>query len=415
MDKEVVVVGGLALASVAVAGGILWYKKSRVRASPASARSPSAGAAAGGQRDGQPLVAAGEGSLAFNATPSSAAAGSTVGEGSPTKEAFAGHPLEWDSEDEDDTAADLEGVLSRKEFRPFRLCSVTTVSQNVKLFRFALPSSHQVLELPPGKHVQVRAFVNGKKVLRYYNPISNAAVQKGTFDLLVKDYPEEGTMSGFIHSLRRGDSLFIRGPFGKFKYRPNKWAKIGMVAGGTGITPMLQIIRSVLNNPDDLTHITLLYFNHTERDILMREELELLAATNHPAFTVRFIITGYRSLGTARGGSGSGGASDTSVSDLSVGEEDIEETTKRKERSRRRRKDQQQYKSTRTERQGAVFEGRPSSKLLQRNLPPPSADHTTKILMCGPPEFNAAVRKRLLSHHLYPPRALYTFPNDDSS
>merc|ERR1712023_557432 len=49
---------------------------------------------------------------------------------------------------------------------------------------------------------------------------------------------------------------------------------IGMIAGGTGITPMLQIINEILRDPGDKTDIYLLFANKSEDDILVREELE---------------------------------------------------------------------------------------------------------------------------------------------
>lgn len=52
-------------------------------------------------------------------------------------------------------------------------------------------------------------------------------------------------------------------------------------SGGTGITPMLQIIRQVTRDPKDETHLSLLFANQTEEDILLRDELED-AAKNHP-------------------------------------------------------------------------------------------------------------------------------------
>ena len=64
-------------------------------------------------------------------------------------------------------------------------------------------------------------------------------------------------------------------------YTPNMVREIGMLAGGTGITPMLQIIRAVVKNSDDDTRISLIYANITTDDILLREDLESLAK-NHP-------------------------------------------------------------------------------------------------------------------------------------
>jgi cytochrome-b5 reductase len=51
-----------------------------------------------------------------------------------------------------------------------------------------------------------------------------------------------------------------------------------MLAGGTGITPMLQLIRAILKNPIDETKVSLLFANQTEKDILMRDELDDIAA-----------------------------------------------------------------------------------------------------------------------------------------
>ena len=50
-----------------------------------------------------------------------------------------------------------------------------------------------------------------------------------------------------------------------------------MIVGGTGITPMVQIIREVLNNPADNTKLTLLYANVSEEDILLKDTLDVLA------------------------------------------------------------------------------------------------------------------------------------------
>lgn len=47
-----------------------------------------------------------------------------------------------------------------------------------------------------------------------------------------------------------------------------------MIAGGTGITPMLQIIRAIARDPEDKTTVSLLYANVTEGDILLRKELD---------------------------------------------------------------------------------------------------------------------------------------------
>lgn len=95
-------------------------------------------------------------------------------------------------------------------------------------------------------------------------------------------------MSQHLESLKIGDTMLMRGPKGHLEYlgkgsftikKKNEIFKyqkknIGMIAGGTGITPMLQIIRAVLKNDNDKTKLWLIFANQTESDILLREELE---------------------------------------------------------------------------------------------------------------------------------------------
>ena len=85
----------------------------------------------------------------------------------------------------------------------------------------------------------------------------------------MKVYPD-GITSGYLHDLNVGDSIEVKGPFVKLKYQRNMKKSIGMVAGGTGITPMLQVIQQVLTDPEDSTKMTLIFANQTEDDILLK-------------------------------------------------------------------------------------------------------------------------------------------------
>ena len=46
-----------------------------------------------------------------------------------------------------------------------------------------------------------------------------------------------------------------------------------MIAGGTGITPIMQLVRAVFRDPEDETCLSLLFANQTGEDILLRNEL----------------------------------------------------------------------------------------------------------------------------------------------
>lgn len=90
--------------------------------------------------------------------------------------------------------------------------------------------------------------------------------------------------------LKIGDKVRIKGPKGQFKYHPSLSRELGMIAGGTGITPMLQIIRAALKNPLDRTKLTLIYANVNVEDILLRTELDELAEKHKDRFTVYYVL-----------------------------------------------------------------------------------------------------------------------------
>uniref|UniRef100_A0A4W4GG43 NADH-cytochrome b5 reductase n=1 Tax=Electrophorus electricus TaxID=8005 RepID=A0A4W4GG43_ELEEL len=194
-----------------------------------------------------------------------------------------------------------------------RLIDKEVISHDTRKFRFALKSPEHVLGLPIGQHIYLSAKIDGSLVVRPYTPVSSND-DKGFVDLVVKIYyrnihpkfPEGGKMSQYLESLRIGDTIDFRGPSGLlvykgkgvFEVRPDKKSipviktarHIGMIAGGTGITPMLQIIRAIMKDPKDHTICYLLFANQSEKDILLRPELEEIHANNPDRFNLWFTL-----------------------------------------------------------------------------------------------------------------------------
>ena len=81
-------------------------------------------------------------------------------------------------------------------------------------------------------------------------------------------------MSEHLHAMKPGETLSFKGPIPKYPWQANKHNHITLIAGGTGITPMYQLARQVLNNPADKTKVSLVFGNLTEEDILLKEEWE---------------------------------------------------------------------------------------------------------------------------------------------
>ncbi|XP_005107465.1 NADH-cytochrome b5 reductase 3 isoform X2 [Aplysia californica] len=180
---------------------------------------------------------------------------------------------------------------------PLKLIDREVLSPDTRRFRFALPSSDHILGLPVGQHIYLTARIDGQLVIRPYTPVSSDD-DKGYMDLVIKVYfknvhpnfPDGGKMSQYLEAMAIGDYIDVRGPNGLLQYtgrgtfsiKPDKKSepqvkkakKIGMIAGGTGITPMLQLVRQVFKDPEDQSELWLLFANQTEKDILLRSELE---------------------------------------------------------------------------------------------------------------------------------------------
>lgn len=182
-------------------------------------------------------------------------------------------------------------ALVPREKIPCKLVQKRVISHDVRVFRFALPSEDQVLGLPVGKHIFLCATIEGKLCMRAYTPTSGVD-EVGYFELVVKIYfknvvpkfPNGGLMSQYLESLPLGAFLDVKGPLGHIEYsgrgnflvhgKPKFAKKLAMLAGGTGITPIYQVIQAILKDPEDETEMYVVYANRTEDDILLREELD---------------------------------------------------------------------------------------------------------------------------------------------
>lgn len=172
------------------------------------------------------------------------------------------------------------------------ICSLnqTQVNHNTVLFRFALPSEKHCLGLPVGKHMSLRCNnAEGKLHIRQYTPVSSDR-QLGHFDLLIKLYPN-GVMSQHLANMKIGETIEARGPQGHLEYlgagrfslrdEVRVVKRVNMIAGGSGITPMLQLLRAAddeANKTGGKVQFSLIFANVTEADILCRDELERIAS-----------------------------------------------------------------------------------------------------------------------------------------
>jgi nitrate reductase (NAD(P)H) len=201
-----------------------------------------------------------------------------------------------------DAEASPEGAEPRAVFLQSKAWSKATLSEkkkissDTKIFSFSLDHSSQTIGLPIGQHLMMRLRdpKSGEAIIRAYTPISEGTEQ-GTLHVLIKIYydtPEHrgGKMTQALDSIPIGDCVDFKGPVGKFEYLSKGLCTIGgkerrvkrfiMVCGGSGITPIFQVLRAVMKDRDDPTRCTVLDGNRVEEDILCREELDAMAELN---------------------------------------------------------------------------------------------------------------------------------------
>lgn len=226
--------------------------------------------------------------------------------------------------------------MSQKDVKieKFDLVEKETVTHDTCRFVFDIPDKMPFNYLP-GDHMKVYPDSKNPLEFRSYTPTSTPD-EKGHFELTIKRYPN-GTVSRYIHDRKVGDKVDMSGPHEGGHFKDGMARYVGMVAGGTGITPMISIIRSILKRGLDV-EISLVFANKTVDDIILKDEFDRYAESR-PNFK-RYYVVDQAPPGW----------------DMGIGRIDKE--------------------------------------MMRASLPGPSDD--TVIFLCGPPLMELDIRKRLL-------------------
>ncbi|GMH58931.1 hypothetical protein TL16_g02720, partial [Triparma laevis f. inornata] len=197
----------------------------------------------------------------------------------------------------------------------FKLIKKIAVSHDTIKVTFENPLGPKaLLGLPIGQHISFKFKDDeGKDVIRSYTPITGDELP-GSVTFVIKVYkagvhpkfPDGGKMSQYVDSVKIGESILFRGPKGSLDYKscgkfsivkPRKpidkrvAKRIGMIAGGTGLTPMLQVILAVLRDEKDHgTTMHLLLANQSVEDILLKDTLDSLAKNYPTRFFVSYTL-----------------------------------------------------------------------------------------------------------------------------
>lgn len=222
--------------------------------------------------------------------------------------------------------------LLDKKRKKARILDIAEITHDTKRIRLDTGGQRCILGLPVGKHIVIYApnpassgssgKWNGKddpekvktEIDRKYTPVTGDEVF-GYVDLVIKVYrsgtttmpdgskvtwSDGGKVSKYLDDKKPGDYLDINGPFGVNEYlgcgafklpgRTITVKHVAMMAGGSGLTPMLQVVTAALLNPNDKCNFSMIYANKREIDILCKDLLETAVNNSNGRFKLTYTL-----------------------------------------------------------------------------------------------------------------------------
>lgn len=175
------------------------------------------------------------------------------------------------------------------EWIDLKLSKSWNITHNTKHFVFDLRNSDDVSGLITASCL-LSKFVTakGNNVIRPYTPVSDPE-QKGTLEFVIKKY-DGGKMSTHFFDLKENDTVSFKGPIVKWKWQANQFKAISLIGGGSGITPLYQLIHEIAKNPEDKTKVDLFYGNISENDILIKKELDTIAEQHKDQIKIHYFV-----------------------------------------------------------------------------------------------------------------------------
>ncbi|WP_246160306.1 ferredoxin reductase [Nocardioides humilatus] len=140
----------------------------------------------------------------------------------------------------------------------------------------------------PGQYLQVGIDIDGVRLWRCYS-LTHGPRRDGHISITVKAIPDGIVSQHLVHKARAGQLVHLQQAAGDFTLPLPLPEKILMVTAGSGITPVIGMLRNLFSKAvAPTTAITLLHVNQTEPDSIFKDELRALAAAGHITLVEHF-------------------------------------------------------------------------------------------------------------------------------
>ena len=169
--------------------------------------------------------------------------------------------------------------MSRLTYHKLKVASVVEETPDARTIQFEVPPDlAAAFGYKPGQHLQLHVPCAGKTVPRCYSLSGSPSVAGDPVRVTVKRVADGRASNWLCDSLRAGDTLEVAAPAGMFTPRSLD-GEFLMYAGGSGITPVFSILRSVLLGGKG--RVRLVYANRDERSVIFAKALAKLSL-EHP-------------------------------------------------------------------------------------------------------------------------------------
>lgn len=162
-------------------------------------------------------------------------------------------------------------------FHPLRVKRIVEETHDAKSFVFDVPpEARDAFAYEAGQFCTFRVRIGDEDLLRCYS-MSSSPHTDTDLTTTVKRVPGGRVSNWMLDDVAEGDVLVLTRPAGVFTLRPRA-APLVAFSGGSGITPVISVIKSALATTD--RSVRLLYANRNAESVIFAEELDALARTD---------------------------------------------------------------------------------------------------------------------------------------
>jgi ring-1,2-phenylacetyl-CoA epoxidase subunit PaaE len=184
----------------------------------------------------------------------------------------------------------LQEIVEMTQFYPLEIRQIKSLTPDAVAITFGIPKELvQTFAFTAGQYITIKKDIKGKELRRAYSISSSPT--KDCITIGVKKV-DNGGFSHFANTrLKQGDVLEVMPPEGRFVFKPTASPKkVIAFAAGSGITPIMSIARTVLeNNPK--SKLVLVYGNKSYEDTMFYTELVKLQLEHPDQFQLYFILS----------------------------------------------------------------------------------------------------------------------------